>query len=40
MVEIELPCETAIEDFTSINKELKYASLFDKYFFINLKKGS
>lgn len=39
MVEIELSCETAIEDFTFINQELIYASLFDKYFFTNLKEG-
>lgn len=39
MVEKEIPCETAIEDFTFINQELKYASLFDKYFFENLKEG-
>lgn len=39
MVEQEIPCETAIEDFTFINRELKYASLFDKYFFRNLKEG-
>lgn len=39
MVEMELPCETAIEDFSFINQELKYASLFDKYFFKNPKEG-
>lgn len=39
LVEKEIPCETAIEDFSFINQELKYASLFDKYFFKNLKEG-
>mgnify|MGYP007013948447 CR=1 FL=1 len=39
MIETELPCETAIEDFSFINQELKYALLFDKYFFRNLKEG-
>ena len=39
LVEKEIPCETAIEDFSFINQELKYASLFDKHFFKNLKEG-